>query len=76
MPVSELLPEKLRVEFPPDLLNCETSEDRLPAASLGADPILLGIMRWVMTSWERLSFFNRYLGGTVMPRLLFAPPSK
>jgi len=27
-------------------------------------------MRWVMGSWERASFFNRYLGGTVMPRLL------
>ena len=50
--------------------NCKTSEDRMPSASLGADPILLGVMRWVMASWERVSFFNRYLGGTVMPRLL------
>ena len=64
------IPEAYAVHKAVIAWNCETSEDRLPAASLGADPILLGIMRWVMTSWERLSFFNRYLGGTVMPRLL------
>ena len=46
-----------------------TSEDRLPDASLGADPVLLFVMRWAMASWERASFMNRYLGGTVMPRL-------
>jgi hypothetical protein len=64
------IPEAYAVHKAVIAWNCETSEDRLPAASLGADPILLGIMRWVMASWERLSFFNRYLGGTVMPRLL------
>jgi hypothetical protein len=64
------IPEAFAVHKAVIAWDCETSEDRLPAASLGADPILLGIMRWVMTSWERLSFFNRYLGGTVMPRLL------
>jgi len=26
-------------------------------------------MRWVMHSWERVSFFNRYLAGTLAPRL-------
>src|SRR5436190_15953893 len=64
------IPEAFAVHRAVIAWDCDTSEDRLPAASLGADPILLGIMRWVMTSWERLSFFNRYLGGTVMPRLL------
>jgi len=59
------IPEAYAVHKAVIAWNCETSEDRLPAASLGADPILLGIMRWVMTSWERLSFFHRYLGGTV-----------
>ena len=49
--------------------NAKTSDDRLPDASLGADPVLLVVMRWAMTSWERASFLNRYLGGTVMPRL-------
>ena len=64
------IPEAFAVHKAVIAWNCETSEDRLPAASLGADPILLGIMQWVMASWERQSFFNRYLGGTVMPRLL------
>jgi hypothetical protein len=64
------IPEAFAVHKAVIAWGCETSDDRLPAASLGADPILLGIMRWVMTSWERLSFFNRYLGGTVMPRVL------
>jgi len=45
-----------------------TSDDRLPAASLGADPLLLAVMRWAMASWNRVSFMNRYLGGTLMPR--------
>jgi hypothetical protein len=64
------IPEAFLVHKAVIAWNCETSEDRLPAASLGADPILLGVMRWVMASWERASFFNRYLGGTMMPRFL------
>jgi hypothetical protein len=64
------IPEAFAVHKAVIAWDCETSEDRMPAASLGADPMLLGVMRWVMTSWERLTFFNRYLGGTVMPRLL------
>jgi len=64
------IPEAYAVHKAVIAWNCETSEDRMPAASLGADPILLGVMRWVMASWERVMFFNRYLGGTVMPRLL------
>ncbi len=64
------IPEAYAVHKAVIAWNCETSEDRMPAASLGADPILLGVMRWVMASWGRQNFFNRYLGGTVMPRLL------
>lgn len=26
-------------------------------------------MEWVMQSWERVEFFNRYLLGTVAPRI-------
>ena len=46
-----------------------TSEDRLPGSALGAPWFLVPIMRSAMDSWERVDFFNRYLGGTVMPRL-------
>jgi sulfur-carrier protein adenylyltransferase/sulfurtransferase len=64
------IPEAYAVHKAVIAWNCKTSEDRMPADSLGADPILLGIMRWVMATWDRQHFFNRYLGGTVMPRLL------
>jgi hypothetical protein len=50
--------------------NCTTSEDGMPSAALGADAVLLGVMRWAMESWERVNFLNRYAGGTVMPRLV------
>jgi len=50
--------------------NCNTSEDRIPDASLGAGPVLLATMRFAMSSWQRVDFLNRYLGGTVLPRLM------
>lgn len=46
-----------------------TSEDRLPAASLGANPLLLATMQWAMASWERTDLVNQ-LTGTWMPRLM------
>jgi nitroreductase len=46
-----------------------TSEDRMPAPALGAPGFLVPMMRTAMASWERVDFFNRYLGGTVMPRV-------
>jgi nitroreductase len=45
-----------------------TSEDRMPDVSLGADPLLLAIMRRAMTSWPRLDRLNRWTG-TFAPRL-------
>jgi len=44
-----------------------TSEDRMPDASLGADPVLLAIMRHAMVSWSRLRRLNRWTG-TLAPR--------
>lgn len=64
------IPEAFAVHKAVIAWNTTTSVDRLPDASLGADPLLLVIMRWAMSSWERASFMNRYLGGTVMPRLM------
>jgi hypothetical protein len=45
------------------------SVDRVPDAALGADPVTLNLMRFVMKSWDRVAFFNRYLAGTFAPRL-------
>lgn len=45
------------------------STDRIPERAVGVDPLTGRLMRWVMQSWERVEFFNRYLFGTVPPRI-------
>lgn len=45
------------------------SADRIPDQAVGVDPLTARLMRWVMQSWERVEFFNRYLGGTIAPRI-------
>ncbi|SFU35585.1 hypothetical protein SAMN05216417_101483, partial [Nitrosospira multiformis] len=45
------------------------SEDKVPDQALGLDAVTLKLMRWVMISWQRVHFFNTYLGGHLIPRL-------
>lgn len=45
------------------------SKDRIPEQAVGVDPATARLMQWVMQSWERVSFFNRFLLGTVAPRV-------
>lgn len=45
------------------------STDRIPEYAVGVDPLTGKLMRWVMASWPRVDFFNRYLMGTVLPRI-------
>ncbi len=45
------------------------SEDKVPDQAIGLDPLTLKLMRWVMRSWQRVHFFNTWLGGTWTPRL-------
>ena len=45
------------------------STDRIPEKAVGVDPITAKLMKWVMHSWERVDLFNRYLGGTIAPRI-------
>ena len=45
------------------------SHDRLPEEAIGVDPMTAKLMKWVMQSWSRVEFFNRYLLGTVVPRI-------
>ena len=63
------LPEAYRVHRDIIEWNARFSEDRIPSAALGASAPSLALMRWAMVSWERISFLNRYLGGTLAPRL-------
>lgn len=45
------------------------SVDRIPEQAVGIDPLTAKLMKWVMQSWSRVQFFNRYLGGTIAPRV-------
>jgi len=45
------------------------SKDRIPEQAVGVDPATAKLMRWVMQKWERVAFFNRFLMGTVLPRI-------
>ena len=49
--------------------NARYSIDRIPDQAVGVDPMTAKLMRWVMQSWERVDFFNRFLGGTIVPRI-------
>ncbi len=49
--------------------NARFSEDRVPDAALGVDRMTTRVMRFVMHSWDRTAFFNRYLAGTLAPRI-------
>ena len=45
------------------------SQDRIPEQAVGVDPATARLMQWVLQSWGRVAFFNRYLLGTVAPRI-------
>lgn len=45
------------------------SEDKVPDKALGVDPATLRLMRWLMEDWKRVEFFNKWLAGTVAPRI-------
>lgn len=45
------------------------SKDRIPAQAVGVDRATALLMEWAMASWERVDFLNRFLGGTIAPRL-------
>jgi hypothetical protein len=45
------------------------SDDKVPDRALGLDAMTLKLMRWVMTNWERVRFFNTWLAGHLTPRI-------
>lgn len=45
------------------------SEDKVPEQALGTDPLTTRLMEFVMGSWERVQFFNRFFAGTWAPRI-------
>lgn len=63
------MPEAYRVHRDVIEWNARFSEDRVPDQALGVDPLTARLMRHVMGSWKRVRFFNRFLAGTIAPRL-------
>lgn len=49
--------------------NAQFSEDRMPDAAIGLDPVTLRLMQWAMVSWKRVDFLNTYLAGHLFPRI-------
>lgn len=49
--------------------NAQVSADKIPDAALGASAPTLALMHWAMQSWQRIAFLNRYLAGTLLPRV-------
>jgi sulfur-carrier protein adenylyltransferase/sulfurtransferase len=45
------------------------SDDRLPEHALGLDLLTRKVMRFVLKSWGRVKFANRFFAGTWLPRL-------
>ncbi len=45
------------------------SKERIPEKAVGVDVLTGRLMKWVMQRWSRVDFFNRYLLGTVLPRI-------
>ena len=63
------MPEAYEVHRAVIQWNARYSEDRVPDRALGVDPFTARLMRFVMHSWKRVEFFNRFLAGTLMPRI-------
>jgi sulfur-carrier protein adenylyltransferase/sulfurtransferase len=63
------MPEAYAVHRDAIQFDSRFSEDRIPDAAVGLDPLSTLSMRWMMKSWRRLNFFNTYLAGTLVPRM-------
>ncbi len=63
------MPEAFEVHRRVIAWNAQFSEDRMPDAAVGLDPVTTRLMRWSMQSWGRVRFMNTFLAGTVLPRV-------
>jgi hypothetical protein len=45
------------------------SDEGIPDQAVGLDPLTTRLMEWTLRSWSRVRFMNRYLAGTLLPRL-------
>jgi len=52
--------------------NTKYSKDKIPEKALGVDYVTARLMQWTLKSWGRVSFMNKYLAGTLAPRIQLA----
>ncbi len=45
------------------------SETKVPDQAVGLDPLSTRLMEWALVSWSRVAFLNKFLAGTLLPRL-------
>lgn len=64
-----IMPEAYQVHRDIIEWNQQFSETRVPDQALGSDAVTTRLMRFVMGSWSRVEFFNRFLAGTWAPRI-------
>lgn len=62
-------PEAYRVHREIIEWGAKYSRDRIPELAVGVDHMTARLMRWVLQDWRRVEFFNKYLLGTVLPRI-------
>lgn len=63
------LPEAYKVHLAVIEFFSRYSKNKIPDQSLGLSRLTLPLIRWVLTSWERTNFMNRFMGGTIIPRI-------
>ncbi len=63
------LPEAYQVHRDIIEWNARYSENKIPDQAIGTDPLTTRLMRWTLKSWNRVAFMNRYLAGTLAPRI-------
>jgi len=63
------MPEAYRVHRDIIHWGVRYSADRVPDQALGVDPLTARLMHWIMRDWQRVEFFNRFLAGTIAPRI-------
>ena len=49
--------------------NAQFSKTKIPDQALGVDWATARLMQWMFESWQRVSFMNKYLAGTLAPRI-------
>lgn len=45
------------------------SKTKIPEQALGVDWLTARMMQWMFKSWSRVEFMNKYLAGTIAPRI-------